>query len=348
MHHILYHDNCADGFSAYCLLRHSLQGQAQAAGLPAPIIRAYPCQYERPLPLLPSQTQPEDSVWFVDYTPEAKQGGADILTEFATGRFLSIFDHHETAFWRPKTQDHEAGPGTLLEFMMRPDPLYTPVVVYSPSLDNATSHAKLALDLARWDIGQPDQSGAGMLWDWTSTGSSITRAVRLIQFRDLGYAWTAKKQHPDTAEDSHCLHAAIMRTIPRTYEAWIPVLLNWQRGGIEGLLELGHKLCQQDDQLIQILVHNAGEATIGGYRVKVAEGISAALTSNLANALLVAHPEIPFAAVRWVNPSTGAMTYSLRGRNAEGAVNVGTLAHSYGGGGHAQSAGFSTLEPLSA
>lgn len=96
MHHILYHDSCADGFLSYVLLRHLLETRYGIK--PADIFR-HACQYKRPLPLGPLDLKPEDSVFIVDFsspngTPEERQQLIDMHAACA-GK-MRVFDHHET------------------------------------------------------------------------------------------------------------------------------------------------------------------------------------------------------------------------------------------------------------
>lgn len=96
MHHILYHDSCADGFLSYVLLRHLLETRFGVRG--ADIFR-HACQYKRPLPLGPLDLKPEDSVFIVDFsspngTAEERQQLID-MHDAVQGK-MRVFDHHET------------------------------------------------------------------------------------------------------------------------------------------------------------------------------------------------------------------------------------------------------------
>lgn len=346
MLHLNHHADCADGFLAAVLMRRYLEKTQ-----PGAIIQTHACQYGRPLPLQPEDTQPEDTIIFVDYTPEHDQGGADVLTRFATGRFLEVYDHHETAFWNPAKKAEPAKPGPLLEFMIRSrdnPPLYTPKIHYSPSAPNNEEHQVKAHTMAGWTLDMPTHSGASLVWSHTQS-YSWPWVVEMVRFRDLGYAWTMADA-PDlcpVCEESLNLHAAIMRTIPRTFEAWSPLLdLLSTDDRAQELLQIGANLRRTDETILTALARASTMITIGGHLVPVGENIFSELKNDLAHLLLGIHPSAPFAAVRRVDSTSGKMLYSLRGRPGPDQVNVGTIAYSYGGGGHAQAASFSTLEPL--
>lgn len=353
MLHLNHHADCPDGFLAAVLMRRYLEKTQ-----PGAIIQTHACQYGRPLPLQPEDTQPEDTIIFVDYTPEHDQGGADVLTRFATGRFLEVYDHHETAFWNPAKGAEPAKPGPLLEFMIRSrenPPLYTPKIHYSPSATNNEGHQVKAHTMAGWNLDLPAQSGVGLVCAQTFgglrgySGGIWNWVPKLVQFRDLGYAWTwaDDPEFRDQCEESLNLHAAIMRTIPRTFEAWSPLLdLLSTDDRAQELLQIGANLRRTDETILTALARASTMITIGGHLVPVGENIFSELKNDLAHLLLRIHPSAPFAAVRRVDSTSGKMLYSLRGRPGPDQVNVGTIAYSYGGGGHAQAASFSTLEPL--
>ncbi len=334
-YHIYYHDHCADGFASYVIVRQNLEwaGETQVHG--------YACQYDKPLPVDPLSLPEGDPIYFVDFTPEVGHGGADLLMQLARTHPFSLYDHHETAFWHPATKDRPAGPGPLLKLaeMSKGDGL-RPIVYYSPSRQNAEPHQALAKDYAGWILTNSNQSAAGMVWP----RAILNPIVELIQYRDLGYTWTRATEEPTKAHQSRAIHAALMRVVNRRYHAWAPLLdpdnhpdtdtenLNW-------LTKLGNEILIADAKAIELAIRSPFTISLEGHQVPSVITDQPHLISELGNALLKAQPSAPFAAVLMHDPETQKTKVSLRGR--PDGINVGHIAVKFGGGGHAQAAGYS-------
>ncbi len=341
MHHICYHANCADGFMSYVILRHALE----TAGFASSEIAAYPCQYGKPLPKM--VVNKGDVVSFVDFTPEANQGGADTLLEIAKVATLQIWDHHSTAFWAPATQDTPARPGPLLDAAasLRLLGENHHEIHYSPAAGDVKLHTSIANDHF-FVLSHDALSGATMLWEHLAHFSQIDAppAVRRIAYRDLGYAWTEAERAPRYCDDTLSFHAGLMRATLRTYDAWLPLLNTGSDAAYQSVLLRGCRLRDQDEKIIAALVDHHLSVTINGHNIPCVEAIGAGWISDACNALLKAYPSAPFAAARYVCPDSGHMIYSLRSR--PGGTDVGAIAKQFGGGGHAQAAGFSTTQEL--
>lgn len=192
------------------------------------------------------------------------------------------------------------------------------------------------------------RSGASLAWEHFYPGRNMPMAVQLIEHRDLGHAF----QQPDTAPgpSSLDLHAYLFRCIPRTVEAWTPILLApWD--DVEPLCNVGERLRQADHHIIEAAVASCHWLDFNGQRIPAVNGLDAGLISDACQALLKAYPAAPFAASWYICPTTGKAVYSLRSRakdHPDGHINVSQIAAvcAEGGGGHPCAAGFSTTTPI--
>ncbi len=302
MHHILYHDTCADGFLSYVLLRHLLETTGK---IDPRTIHRHPCQYARPWPISPSDLSPEDNVFIVDFsaparTPEQKETLLQLRE--AAGGNLVVLDHHATVpeDWRQ-----------------------LPFFIFDNTL-----------------------SGAGLVWrEFGAKEQPLPELARLIQWRDLGHAFQQANE-PDS-HTAHALHAALMRLLPRQYRAWLEVLIHPDR--LDQLISAGIPLRQRDHSIIQAAAQYPTWIRIAGHTVPAVDGLGPGLISDACQHLLERYPAAPFAASWFLDTSKGAqsdsgLTVSLRSRR--NGVNVGDIAATLGGGGHANAAGFTHLAPL--
>lgn len=183
------------------------------------------------------------------------------------------------------------------------------------------------------------RSGAGLAWDrWHGENDGRPQSIQLIQWRDLGHAWHLQHKSNSNTLQSFQLHAFLMRTLPRTFEAWEPWLF---RKLLEPALAIGQQILDLDTRLIQAATADPLWLMLGSYKVPALTGIPYSIVSDALNALVVAYPEAPFAAAWFIDRETGLITYSLRGR---GDFHCGDFARRQDkdGGGHANAAGFTT------
>lgn len=306
MHHLFYHNNCADGFAAACIALHGLIQQNAAAAITT---FATPVNYgdanQCPLPGGMS-LQPYDQVTYLDYTPP--QDTLDHLTSLHDGTLqITILDHHASA--QPR---HAVTDGAPVRF-------------------------RSVFNLHR--------SGASLAWDHFCPGKDMPIAIQLIEHRDLGHAF----QHPDAAPGpaSLDLHAYLFRCLPRTVEAWTPILLApWS--DVEPLCDIGQRLRRADSCIVAAAVNACHWLDFHGQRIPAVNGLDAGLISDACTRLIEAYPSAPFAASWFNNSKTGQMVYSLRSRkpgHPDGHTNVAEVAAAMapGGGGHPCAAGFSTF-----
>ena len=318
MHHLLYHANCADGFAAACIARHALLSQ----GIPETAINIAPVNYQdsNQLPVGDHHIQPGDQIIYLDYTPPQETLDAFYAEHSASMIPLTIIDHHSTAaerHGRDKATGFRNGS--------------------NPPLFNSWFNL--------------NHSGASLAWPHFFPGKPfIPRAVELIQWRDLGPAFDpANAADPRTA-DSLNLHAYLFRCLPRTFDAWTPLLLENPESSIQHLapaIQTGSRLRTIDACIIAAAVNGPHWLNFHGEEIPAVNGLDAGLISDACTELLRAYPTAPFAASWFIDPRTGHATYSLRSRRGS-TVNVAEIAASMapGGGGHPNAAGFSTLIPV--
>lgn len=335
MHHLLHHANCADGFAAACIARHAL---LTLHNVPADDITLTPVNYgwekQRPDSI---DLYAGDSIYYLDYTPPA-----DVLrqihTEWGDSVPITVIDHHSTA-----AKSHGGEPNKAS--------------TDSPDLDAGRAFETASPpSLFFTSVFNLAYSGAALTWQHFFRDEPLPRAINLIQHRDLGRAWQEPTHLWSTS--SLDLHAYLMRALPRTVEAWIPILTNL--GGVDRQKMAGAALRSIDRLILKsaaafphwldFTAHGIHAGIHAG--IPAVNGLGPELVSEACQTLLESYPAAPFAASWWIDPKTGLATYSLRSR--KGGFNVAELAaridpprpgHN-GGGGHPQAAGFSTDHPI--
>ena len=343
MHHIFYHANCADGFSAATLVRRALLSQ----GVHPDNLDCTAVNYgdTNQLPCGDNHLQPFDEIIYVDYTPP--QHVLDTLVKILDGTLkLTILDHHEKA---APLHGYSFNDSTQLWEHLTPPPFNS------------------VFNLA--------QSGAALAWnyfwkrdatDWDGQPAQMPYAVQVIQHRDLGFAFQ-QPLHPLT-QDSLNLHAYLFRCLPRTFDAWEHVI-NSNQGSLQNYeCAIGARIRVADSAIIDAAVDRCHWLYFSHFlhdsqtpsllvspsalsRIPAVNGLDAGMISDACQALLRAHPSAPFSASWFVNHRTGQIVYSLRSRepgHPDGHVNVSKIAAacSPGGGGHPCAAGFQTLLPI--
>ena len=175
-----------------------------------------------------------------------------------------------------------------------------------------------------------DKSGARMTWEHFFDPRSQVSAddvpwlVAYTEDRDL-WKWEL--------EDSKAVNAALT-SYPRDFAVWDGLA----EKGPKALAVEGEAILRFQHRLIHPRVKHHGWTTISGFRVPISNATF--LTSEIGNALAGGHP---FSAVFFVRPDN-KFVYKLRSKG-EDAADVGTIARSYGGGGHKHAAAF-TLEKM--
>jgi len=197
-----------------------------------------------------------------------------------------------------------------------------------------TAQADLeGLDFCTFDM---TKSGAMLAWEHFNPGVPAPEIVKYVQNRDLGFPWSdPEKALPDCLE----IHAGLFRAMPRTYDAWSELL---DQKDLTDLALNGEKMMNLDRRIFSTVAQTPIWIEIGGHKVPAAQ-LSHEYISDACNAMLNVWQDAPFAAAWFVSSTSGQVTYSLRSR--KGGFDVSALAKSFGGGGHAQAAGFSSNEP---
>lgn len=222
-----------------------------------------------------------------------------------------------------------------------------------------------------------EHSGASLTWRLYLPDYLTPRAVQLIEWRDCGHAFDpANADDPRTA-DAFALHAYLFRCLPRTFDAWTPLLTGSptcykmpfagpgasgheladphqhsslsasQSPSLATALQIGARLRSIDQSIILSAAANPHWLNFHGDEIPAVNGLDAGLVSDACTELLRAYPTAPFAASWFIDPKTGNAVYSLRSRRGS-PVNVSDIAASMApsGGGHPNAAGFSTPIPI--
>lgn len=204
--------------------------------------------------------------------------------------------------------------------------------------------------LVPWEsVFDVTKSGAGLAWEYFFPDQPMPLHVRLVQSRDLGYAWAPEHIGSLFADQLLSYHAFIMRCLPRTFEAWKEYF--WDADAIVAAQKIGIDLVAQDRAMIEAAAPLSFSLNLDGYTVPAFIGFPYSLVSEGLNYLLNRYPEAPFAANVYPDTKTGRMIYSLRGANR---AHVGEVARRLdpprdgytGGGGHPNAAGFSSTSPI--
>lgn len=244
---------------------------------------------------------------YLDYTPPR-----EVIHMFITSgsaHHLTIIDHHKTA---------------------------------------AQIHSDLGLDFMRQHVGSGrftsrfdlDHSGAMLTWKHLcpheATRDLPPLSLKLLEFYDLGGPWN-EPEHP-YAQKARWLHNYLMRALPRTTEAWTPVIMDYAAHE-KIALETGARIQAADMRLIKGAIRHPHFVQIGDFVVPALNSLPHGLINDALHALLTEHPAEPFAASWQVlgdASSRGVIKWSLRGR--KGGLDLGALCKSLDpkGGGHPQ------------
>lgn len=313
MHHLLHHANCADGFAAACIARHALlqQGTHPADLTIQPVNYGWSQQ-------MPASFAPGDDVTYLDYTPSQETLDA-FYTEHGDSMIpMTIIDHHSTAAPR---HGYLINPANKLFARKETNPSrFTSVFSFI-------------------------KSGAALAWSHYFPGTPLPRAVELIEWRDLGHAFDPINAADPRTADSLNLHAYLFRCLPRTFDAWTPLLLS--PDSVHSVCSVGQRLRRIDQSIILSAVTSPHWLNFHGEEIPAVNGLDAGLVSDACTALLKAYPTAPFAASWFIDPKSGKAVYSLRSRRGS-TINVAEIAAAFDpdGGGHPNAAGFHTTHPI--
>jgi len=245
------------------------------------------------------------NVWFLDFTY-----GRPVMEPMAgNANRIHILDHHETA-WKE----------------------------YGIFLDDVNPSVSTKFGANFFVEFHKNKSGAGITWDYFNNtfrgndglapDTEASLLVSYVQDRDL---WKFNLR------DSRAINAWVF-SYDYTMENWdrLAAALN-SRASYGNAVMQGEAIERKHFKDIhEFLASNTGFTHLDGVEVPCAN-VPYIWASDAANILAEGHP---FAAT-YYDDSNGNLVYSLRSK--EGGSNVGTIAKSYGGGGHAHAAGFRSI-----
>jgi len=163
------------------------------------------------------------------------------------------------------------------------------------------------------------KSGAVLAWEWAH-GTAAPWLLRYIQDKDL-WTWTL----PESREIN-----AALASYPFDFHVWDQLIQTT-------LEQEGRAILRYEQELVSKLVAHAAMVEFQGETIPSVH--SQVLTSQIGERL---SPHYPFCVI-W-HDRDGRRYFSMRSR-ADG-TDVGTIAASFGGGGHTHAAGFSVaLDP---
>jgi oligoribonuclease NrnB/cAMP/cGMP phosphodiesterase (DHH superfamily) len=177
------------------------------------------------------------------------------------------------------------------------------------------------LDFCVFDM---ERSGAGLTWDYLSSGKERPTLINLIEDRDL---WRFK------VEGSKPFHSFILSQ-PFDFEVWDQIANQLHGDSAWALYEKGQTLLDAESQLVAKIVKKSWLGEIDGHKVALCN--IASHWSEIGEKLCETYPDAAFGASFTVLPDLTVM-WSLRSRNG---FDVSAVAKKYGGGGHAAAAGF--------
>jgi oligoribonuclease NrnB/cAMP/cGMP phosphodiesterase (DHH superfamily) len=176
-------------------------------------------------------------------------------------------------------------------------------------------HGSVIFDMTR--------SGAGMAWDYFFSGKERPRAVNYIEDRDL---WTFR--HPGTP-----LFHAYLTSLSQIFEQWDIAMsdYNHDRAIVEGTA-IARTIDQYAEKMLPFVVRGA---TLMGHSLAVFNAPPMNV-SETHHRVLEEHPTAEVSlSFHWRH---AAVECSLRSRRD--GPDVGRMAKNFGGGGHANAAGF--------
>ena len=194
-------------------------------------------------------------------------------------------------------------------------------------LDHHKSAAESLVDLpfAYFDL---EESGASLAWRFFSEDKQIPKLVEYVRDHDL---W--RYELPQST-----LIRAYIRSFAMEYDLWDELAKDLELH-FQVAVQQGAAIQRAAEVVISTTCEQATIGKIGGYEVPVVNATTH--FSEIATRLLKLHPESPFAAY-YFDRADGIRQWGLRSRSE---FDVSKVAQRYGGGGHAQAAGFVTKAP---
>jgi oligoribonuclease NrnB/cAMP/cGMP phosphodiesterase (DHH superfamily) len=193
--------------------------------------------------------------------------------------------------------------------------------VYDPSLED---EGVLLPNKGLWGTFDMARSGAGLTWDYLNVGQPRPVLVNLVEDRDL---WKFASPH------SRAFHAMLM-SYKFDFVLWSSIADDAQDPvKFVSMVREGEAIDRKHLQMCHEVIKSGKHyAELAGYTVPICNA-PYFMASDIGN---IMSENEPFAATFFIN-ADGSKNYSLRGR---GKVDVSEVAKQFGGGGHANAAGF--------
>lgn len=296
---VIYHGNCADGFTAAWAARKKFGEAAEY----------FPGIYQQPPPDVTGR-----DVVLVDFSYKR-----DVLMEMSkVARSILVLDHHKSAA-EDLYDEHRTGNEFATVLRLDAPEFAGPMTwervqgcVYQDQCENIGK----AIIYAYFDM---ERSGAGIAWDFFNPGVPRPALVNHVEDRDL---W--RFALPGTRE----IQAAVF-SFPYSFELWdMLAKLDMEVLRTEGAA-IERKHHKDVAELVEVCKRRM---VIAGHEVPVAS-LPYTLTSDAGHLMAQGHP---FAACYW--DTECGRVFSLR--STDDGMDVSEIAKLYGGGGHAQAAGF--------
>lgn len=166
-----------------------------------------------------------------------------------------------------------------------------------------------------------ERSGAGITWDYFHGEGTRPALIDLIEDRDL---WKFK----DTR--SKKLHSYLLSQ-PFQFDVYEKLV---DGVNLATAIAEGDALERMTDQIVEKICKNARIGSFAGHRVAIVN--TSSHWSEVGNRLLDLHPGVEFA-IAYTDLKDDTRMFSLR---SKAPFDVSKVAALYGGGGHAQAAGF--------
>ena len=300
---VIYHGNCADGFTAAWACREKFGDEAEYV----------PAHYGNEPPDVTDR-----DVILVDFSYKN-----DVLRRLARkARSVLVLDHHKSAA-EDLADDPRTAPGpAILRMDNWEQPLTWDRVRAAVEMDRNEGITGCcgATIYAYFDM---HRSGAGIAWDFFHPNTPRPHLVNHVEDRDL---W--RFALPCTRE----IQSAVF-SYPYDFEVWDRLADSFDSFGHSALASEGAAIERKHHKDVAELVKVCQrEMTISGHVVPVAS-LPYTLTSDAGH--LMAQDK-PFAACYW--DTADRRVFSLR--STDDGMDVAAIAESFGGGGHARASGF--------
>jgi oligoribonuclease NrnB/cAMP/cGMP phosphodiesterase (DHH superfamily) len=309
---ILYHSNCADGFTA-----------AWAAWLHFGDAAKYvPCHYGQPVYEL---EEDDGDVYLVDFS--YKMAGMEALYArvLARGCRLVVLDHHETALKELGGWLDMGVAGEMTLTARNAESSVTTGVRLSPgAADTGEGSLYINFDM--------EECGATLAWDFWHAEEARARPNLLtyIKERDLGYFTGAKGPRFDYVDQV----AAAVETMEKDFKIW-SYLAARVFNNLDEVLARGDGALALKNAIVKKAAEHAIPITLGYDEAKGFAVNASAFFSEIAGELAKLEGA-QFGAVYFQRTDL-VWQFSLR---SQSGFKVNDLAVQYGGGGHPEAAGF--------